>query len=149
MKYKFIKDYTSKFGVVKAGQELTGKKITVPLVLPNSKIPQQVPSVVLIFDKNTGHPYANTSVSSDNTASTKPLLHKSEQVVIDFEYLYKYIKTGGFIFLHDTYPCMIENLKPSACNDCYLSPIIIKQKYPLLEMLTLPINPGLTIIRKK
>ena len=74
--------------------------------------------------------------------------HKSKQVVIDFEYLYKYIKTGGFIFLHDTYPCMIENLLPSACNDCYLSPIVIKQRYPLIEILTLPINPGLTIIRK-
>ena len=74
--------------------------------------------------------------------------HKSKQVVIDFEYLYKYIKTGGFIFLHDTYPCMIENLLPAACNDCYLSPIVIKQRYPLIEILTLPINPGLTIIRK-
>lgn len=74
--------------------------------------------------------------------------HKSTQVLIDFEYLYKYINIGGFIFLHDTYPCMIENLKPSASNDCYLSPIIIKQRYPLIEILTLPINPGLTIIRK-
>jgi hypothetical protein len=75
--------------------------------------------------------------------------HSSKQVLIDFEYIYKYLKSGGYIFLHDTYPCFIENLKPSACHDCYLSPIIIKQRYPQIEILTLPLNPGLTIIRKK
>jgi hypothetical protein len=49
MKYKFIKDYTSKFGVVKSGQELTGKNTTIPLVLPNTKTPQLVPSVVFDY----------------------------------------------------------------------------------------------------
>jgi hypothetical protein len=74
--------------------------------------------------------------------------HSSKQVLVDFEYIYKYLNNGGYIFLHDTYPCRIENLEPAACNDCYKSPIIIKEKYPLLEILTLPLNPGITIIRK-
>jgi len=74
--------------------------------------------------------------------------HSSKQVFIDFENVYKYLNSGGYIFLHDTYPCMIENLSPNACNDCYLSPILIKNKYPSIEMLTLPFNPGFTIIRK-
>jgi hypothetical protein len=74
--------------------------------------------------------------------------HSHKQVVIDFEYMYKHINNGGYIFLHDTYPCMEENLKPTACNDCYLSPLTIKKKYPEIEILTLPLNPGLTIIRK-
>ena len=74
--------------------------------------------------------------------------HSSKQVLIDFENIYKYLNKGGYIFLHDTYPCRIENLQPTACHDCYLTPIIIKQRYPLLEILTLPLNPGITIIRK-
>jgi hypothetical protein len=74
--------------------------------------------------------------------------HSSKQVLEDFEYIFKYLNRGGYIFLHDTYPCRIENLEPNACNDCYISPIIIKQRYPLLEILTLPLNPGITIIRK-
>ena len=74
--------------------------------------------------------------------------HSSKQAIIDFENIYKYINIGGFIFLHDTYPCRIENLLPNACNDCYKTPIYIKDKYPTIEIITIPINPGLTIIRK-
>ena len=76
--------------------------------------------------------------------------HSSKQVFVDFEYIFKNIEIGGFVFLHDTYPCMEENLLPSACNDCYKTPFRIKQKYgrDILEILTIPINPGLTIIRK-
>jgi hypothetical protein len=74
--------------------------------------------------------------------------HSHKQVIIDFENILKYINSGGYIFLHDTYPCNEELLNPYFCNDCFLSPIIIKQKYPDIEILTLPLNPGLTIIRK-
>lgn len=74
--------------------------------------------------------------------------HSSTQVVIDFENVYKYINKGGYIFLHDTYPCNRELLNPEYCNDCYLSPLIIKNRYPNIEMITFPLNPGLTIIRK-
>ena len=75
--------------------------------------------------------------------------HTSKQVVIDFDYIINLINDNGYVFLHDTYPCRVENLLPSACNDCYKSPLKIKEKYPELEILTLPINPGLTIIRKR
>ncbi len=76
--------------------------------------------------------------------------HSSKQVFIDFEHIFNHIEIGGFIFLHDTYPCEEELLMPTYCNDCYKTPLLIKQKYSrdVLEIITIPINPGLTIIRK-
>lgn len=75
--------------------------------------------------------------------------HSSKQVLIDFEYIYKYIQKGGYIFLHDTYPCDPLFLREDYCNDCYLTPIRIREKYPEIQMITFPINPGLTIIHKQ
>lgn len=75
--------------------------------------------------------------------------HSSKQVLIDFDNLFKYINLGGYIFLHDTYPCEEFLLAPRFCNDCYLSPILIREKYPNVEILTIPLSPGLTIVRKK
>lgn len=72
----------------------------------------------------------------------------SEQMLADFEYLYKALNRGGYIFLHYTYPCDETFLRPDYCNDCYKSPLLIKEKYPGIEMLTLPINPGITIVHK-
>lgn len=75
--------------------------------------------------------------------------HSSRQAFIDFEYIFKHINKGGYIFLHDTYPCMELLLQPTYCNDCYRTPLKISQHYEsLVEILTLPLNPGLTIVRK-
>jgi hypothetical protein len=74
--------------------------------------------------------------------------HKYESVIKDFENIYKYIQPGGYIFLHDTYPCAEVFLSPELCNDCYKTPIEIKKRYPEAELVTLPLNPGLTIVRK-
>ena len=75
--------------------------------------------------------------------------HSSKSVFKDFEYVFNKIDISGYIFLHDTYPCSEDFLDPNACNDCYKVPSIIKEKYKnYIELLTLPLNPGLTIIRK-
>ena len=74
--------------------------------------------------------------------------HSFNQAYIDFKYIYDKLNINGYIFLHDTYPCMEENLKPSACNDCYKTPLEIRKNYKDIEILTIPINPGLTIVRK-
>jgi hypothetical protein len=74
--------------------------------------------------------------------------HKYESSFKDFEAIYRHIDNGGFIFMHDTYPCSREFLDPWNCNDSYKTPIAIKRAYPDIEILTLPLNPGLTIIRK-
>ena len=74
--------------------------------------------------------------------------HSFESCMKDFDNIYKYIETGGLIFLHDTYPTLEDMLSPIFCNDCYKTPIEIKNKYKNLEIITLPLNPGVTIIRK-
>jgi predicted O-methyltransferase YrrM len=74
--------------------------------------------------------------------------HSSHQVLKDFEHIYKYINKGGYIFLHDTYPCLEQMLASDYCNDCYKSPLLIRGIYPDIQMLTLPLNPGITIIHK-
>jgi hypothetical protein len=90
MKYKFIKDYTSNFGVVKAGQELTGKKITVPLVLPNSKIPQQVPSVVFDYMEITDP--SKSTITQEGVTKGDNFFPISETVLKDYA---KYVETTG------------------------------------------------------
>lgn len=75
--------------------------------------------------------------------------HSSVSAFRDFENLFKYIDVGGYIFMHDTYPCSNNMLYPSACNDCYKTPIKIKDKYKnVIEILTLPFNPGVTVVKK-
>ena len=74
--------------------------------------------------------------------------HSHAQVLVDFKHIYKYINKGGYIFLHDTYPCMESMLNPNACNNCYLSPMKIKELYPTVEIITLPLHPGISIIHK-
>lgn len=55
--------------------------------------------------------------------------HSSNAVLKDFEYIFDQIAVGGYVFLHDTYPCAESFLDPGGCNDCYKVPSIIKQKY--------------------
>jgi hypothetical protein len=74
--------------------------------------------------------------------------HTSSQVLKDFDSLFSKINKGGYIFLHDTYPCDEFLLQKDYCNDCYKSPILIRNKYKEISMITLPLNPGFTIIKK-
>jgi len=74
--------------------------------------------------------------------------HSFESSYNDFVNLYNYIRPGGYIFLHDTYPCEQRLLTPAGCNDCYKTPIEIKKSFPEAEIVTLPLNPGLSIVRK-
>ncbi len=74
--------------------------------------------------------------------------HSFDAAMRDFSNLYKYIQPGGYVFLHDTYPCEAGLLSVDGCNDCYKTPIEIKGRYPGVEIITLSLNPGLTIVRK-
>jgi predicted O-methyltransferase YrrM len=76
--------------------------------------------------------------------------HKWISAFRDFEALWPYIRNNGIIFLHDTYPMNEFFLQPNKCNDCFKTPEKVWEKYHNeCEMLTLPINPGLTMVRKK
>lgn len=75
--------------------------------------------------------------------------HSSKSVISDFEGVISKINVGGYIVMHDTYPCNEDYLHAGACNDCYKTPMYIKEKYGhLVEVLTLPLNPGMTIVKR-
>ena len=75
--------------------------------------------------------------------------HQSDVVVEDFDDLFPYIIEDGLIFLHDTYPMSEKYTQPEYCNDCWKVPNILKEKYGnTIEILTLPIMPGLTMVKK-
>lgn len=82
--------------------------------------------------------------------------HYSLSVIKDFENALMYLQPGGYIILHDTYPCSEEFLSKNGSYDCYKVPLYIKEKYiknnttnvQKLEIITLPLNPGVTIVHK-
>jgi hypothetical protein len=76
--------------------------------------------------------------------------HSFTSAYRDFRNIFKHIQPKGYIFLHDTYPCNSMLLKKHFCNDCYKTPLQIKKDYTLkeLEILTFPLNPGVTVVRK-
>ena len=75
--------------------------------------------------------------------------HSHEQSLKDFINVKDRVIDDGFIFFHDTYPYDASMLDPLACNDCYRTALFIKQNFiDEFEILTLPFNPGVTIVKK-
>ena len=75
--------------------------------------------------------------------------HNSDVVIEDFRGVFKYLINDGIIFLHDTFPIKEEYTKEYFCSDSYKVPDMIKKEFgDRVEMITIPIQPGLTIIRK-
>ena len=76
--------------------------------------------------------------------------HNCESVYNDFTNVIEYMNKDGYIILHDTYPCSPEYLDKNGSYDCYKSPLYIKNsewyKNKKITILTLPLNPGITII---
>jgi len=74
--------------------------------------------------------------------------HSKEAVLRDVGNFLPWITPDtGFIILHDTWPLNKGETAPGYSGDCYLAPRIIKERYPHLEVLTLPFLCGLTLIR--
>jgi|TARA_B110000908_G_C9987238_1_gene328131 hypothetical protein len=75
--------------------------------------------------------------------------HSKEQVYKDFENVKDRVITDGFVILHDTYPCDERMTLHELSNDCWETMLEIKQKHrEEWEFITLPFNPGLTIMKK-
>ena len=75
--------------------------------------------------------------------------HESHTVYQDFEDIFPYVADNGIIFMHDTYPTIEEYTAPEFCYDSWKVPYLIKKFYgDKCEVLTMPLLPGLTIIRK-
>ena len=75
--------------------------------------------------------------------------HKAEVSFQDFEDLFPHLIENGIIFIHDTFPCSSEWADPGFCSDSWRVPNMIKEKYgKICDVFTIPIQPGLTMVRK-
>ncbi len=75
--------------------------------------------------------------------------HSHEQSLKDFLNVKDRVITDGFIFFHDTYPYDEYMFDPGLSHDVYKTALYIKENLiDEFEILTLPINPGFTIVKK-
>lgn len=75
--------------------------------------------------------------------------HSHEQSLKDFINVKDRVIEDGFVFFHDTYPYDSWMFRPDQCNDCYKTALYIKQKFSAeFETVSLPFNPGVTIVKK-
>lgn len=75
--------------------------------------------------------------------------HSHEQSLKDFLNVKDKVIDDGFIFFHDTYPYNETMMLPHLCNDVYKTAHYIKNNFiDAFEIVTLPFNPGLTILKK-
>jgi hypothetical protein len=75
--------------------------------------------------------------------------HSHGQSLKDFLNVKDFVVEDGFIFFHDTYPYDESFFSPLACGDVYKTALYIKENLiDDFEIVTLPFNPGLTIVKK-
>ncbi|MBI1938134.1 MAG: FkbM family methyltransferase [Ignavibacteriales bacterium] len=75
--------------------------------------------------------------------------HSKESVLKDFWNFFPYVKDHGLILLHDTHPKNLQYTDKGYCGDAYLVIEELKKHNDEFEMMTIPIHPGLTLIRKR
>lgn len=76
--------------------------------------------------------------------------HKYESCVKDFENSLKILNYNGFIFIHDTDPISEKYTDFGYCGDSFKINKYIYDKYPELDLITLPLTEaGLSIIKRK
>lgn len=75
--------------------------------------------------------------------------HKAEVAFQDFEDLFPHVIENGIVFFHDTFPCEEKWADPIFSGDSWRVPYMIKEKYgAVCDVFTIPIQPGLTMVRK-
>lgn len=75
--------------------------------------------------------------------------HNKYQVYKDFINCKDRVITDGIILMHDTAPATEEMLEPRFCHNSWEAAKKIKQEFrDEWEILSLPFNPGITIMRK-
>ncbi len=75
--------------------------------------------------------------------------HSKESVLKDFWNFFPYVNDHGIILLHDTHPKNLQYTDKGYCGDAYLVIEELKKHSDEFEMMTIPIHPGLTLIRKR
>lgn len=71
--------------------------------------------------------------------------HNYEYVKRDFINSLRYVKVGGIVILHDTYPPVEYMTDDKLCSDAYRIVDYIRKMG--LQLLNIPVSPGLCIIR--
>lgn len=108
--------------------------------IPNIEIHQMTTEVYLENARNENLKFDMVFIDAD---------HSHEQSYKDFLNVKDLVVEDGFIFFHDTYPYDESMLDPTVCNDCYKTPIKVKELHSdEFEVVTLPFNPGVTICKK-
>jgi predicted O-methyltransferase YrrM len=75
--------------------------------------------------------------------------HSKEAVAADFKNFFPFIADQGLIVIHDSYPRNQEFIDPKYCGDGYQTIARLSRSTKDYEMVTIPMHPGLTIIRKR
>ena len=75
--------------------------------------------------------------------------HSHEATYKDFLNCKDFLNEDGFIFFHDCYPYSKYWTSPNLCGDGYkTSEVIRKKHFEDFEILTIPVNPGISVARK-
>lgn len=74
--------------------------------------------------------------------------HSYIQSLLDFNNVFGHVAEQGLIFMHDTFPKNEEYTLPGYCGDTYKTAIFLQHRRDC-EIVTLPIHPGITIVRKR
>jgi hypothetical protein len=73
--------------------------------------------------------------------------HSYPQALRDVINSLKVLNDDGLLFMHDTYPPNVESVVPSLCGDVFKAYLELVER-PDLEVLTLPLFNGLTLVRR-
>jgi len=131
--------------LVKLVPELIGVDAT-PSALMNQLVKDN--SNVKYFQSSTISFFRNIPI---NRKFDMILINKAthEETLTDFDYIFSHMNEDGFLFLHNTYPADEYWVSPLLCGDSWKTAKHIREKYnKKCEILTLPLNPGLSIVRK-
>jgi predicted O-methyltransferase YrrM len=75
--------------------------------------------------------------------------HARDAVLEDFWGLFPFVAPHGLILLHDTHPENEEQMQRHLCDDAYKAVDELAKASDQLELMTLPLHPGLTLCRKR
>lgn len=75
--------------------------------------------------------------------------HSKESVYNDFNNYINLLSDQGIMCLHDSYPKNKLFTEPGYCGDGYKAIFELSKNTEDYEMVTIPIHPGLTIVRKR
>lgn len=75
--------------------------------------------------------------------------HSYDSVLNDFNSFFPMVRDNGIILIHDSYPKNKSFTSKGYCGDGYKAIEELGEKADNYEIVTIPIHPGLSIIRKR